>query len=211
MPRATTDADTMALKALLEPRKMHPKMMTRIKVNQSAFNGTSSRLSTFAKNFEAGRPRSRAKAYTIRLLVVMILTAANCWTILLALTTSPSSRPRVRVGKSGTHQQAHQRKHQQADRSCFIVGRVIEDLQHRTSRGTDDSVEIAGNEEQDTQIDETGKDPDQHACYHDARPIHDRIVQFFDAMSDCVKAGQTELDEDQHCDGGAKKYRLYSP
>jgi hypothetical protein len=28
MPRATTEAEMMALKALLEPRKMQPKMMT---------------------------------------------------------------------------------------------------------------------------------------------------------------------------------------
>jgi hypothetical protein len=31
-PRATTEAEMMALKALLEPRKMHPKIMTRIVV-----------------------------------------------------------------------------------------------------------------------------------------------------------------------------------
>jgi hypothetical protein len=39
-PNATTEAETMALKALLEPRNMQPKMMTRIVVSQSALSGT---------------------------------------------------------------------------------------------------------------------------------------------------------------------------
>lgn len=76
-PRATTDAETMALKALLDPRKIQPKMMTRIVVNQSALSGTWSRLLTFEKIRLAGKPPSLAKAYTILLLVVMMLTPAN--------------------------------------------------------------------------------------------------------------------------------------
>lgn len=77
IPKATTEAETMALKALLEPRKMHPNMMTRTSVSQSAFNGTWSRPWTLEKTLEAGKPPSLANAYTMRLLVVMMLTAAN--------------------------------------------------------------------------------------------------------------------------------------
>src|SRR5271163_1944707 len=77
MPRATTDAETMALKALLDPRNMQPKIMTSTVVRYRAFIGTSSRKLTLAKNFDAGRPPSRANAYTIRLLVVMMLVVAK--------------------------------------------------------------------------------------------------------------------------------------
>jgi hypothetical protein len=77
IPRATTDAETMALKALLEPRKMQPKMTTRTTVRYSALSGTSKRELTFAKTREYGRPPSLAKAYVIRLLVVMIAQVAK--------------------------------------------------------------------------------------------------------------------------------------
>ena len=36
IPRATTDAETMALNALLEPRKMQPNMTTRTTVRYNA-------------------------------------------------------------------------------------------------------------------------------------------------------------------------------
>ena len=58
MPRQTTDAEMIALKALLEPRKMQPKMMTRTVVRMSAFRGRSRRLWTLAKNLEKGTPLS---------------------------------------------------------------------------------------------------------------------------------------------------------
>lgn len=188
MPRATTDAETMALKALLEPRKMQPNMMTRITVNHSAFNGTSRCVLTFAKNLEAGRPRSRAKAYTIRLLVVMMLTAANCRSNLLASRRIPTPSPGRHVNRC-TYQQAHQRKHQQADGPCFIVGRIVEDLQHGPCGGTDDGVDIAGNEEQHAQVDEPGENTYQDTSDHNAGPVHHWVVQLFNTMSDCVKAG----------------------
>ena len=62
MPSATTEADTIALKALLEPRKMHPKMMTSAVVRIKEFNGKSNLECTLAKNLEKGRPPSLAKA-----------------------------------------------------------------------------------------------------------------------------------------------------
>jgi hypothetical protein len=77
IPRATTEAETIALKALLDPRKIQPKMTTRIKVRYSAFSGTSKRVLTLAKKRENGRPPSLAKAYVIRLLVVMIAQVAK--------------------------------------------------------------------------------------------------------------------------------------
>jgi hypothetical protein len=76
-PSATTDAEIMALNALLDPKKMQPKITTKIVVRYKALRGRSSVGWTFAKNFDAGRPPSRAKAYVIRLEVVMMLVVAN--------------------------------------------------------------------------------------------------------------------------------------
>ena len=47
---------------LEEPKKIQPKMMTKIVVRYSAFRGSPSLLCTLAKNGDAGRPPSRAKA-----------------------------------------------------------------------------------------------------------------------------------------------------
>lgn len=54
----TTEAETMALKALDEPRKMQPKMMTRTTVKYSALRGTLSFEWTLEKKGDAGRPPS---------------------------------------------------------------------------------------------------------------------------------------------------------
>jgi hypothetical protein len=69
---STTEAETMALKALVEPRKMHPKMTTSAKFRYKEFRGTFSLGCTLLKKREAGRPPSLAKAKIIRLLVVMM-------------------------------------------------------------------------------------------------------------------------------------------
>ena len=58
MSNMTTEAEIMALKALDEPRKMHPKMITRMTVKYSALRGTLSFEWTLAKNGDAGRPPS---------------------------------------------------------------------------------------------------------------------------------------------------------
>lgn len=76
-PKATTEAEMIALKALLEPRKIKPKMTTSIVVRYNEFNGSSSFGCTLAKKRLAGSPPSLAKAQVIRLLVVMILVVAN--------------------------------------------------------------------------------------------------------------------------------------
>ncbi|KAL9611114.1 MAG: hypothetical protein Q9167_004218 [Letrouitia subvulpina] len=99
-PSATTEADVMALKALqeilasvidfsqataldasnphlLDPKNMHPNTMTHIVVRYSALRGNLSVGWTLAKNLEAGRPPSRAKAYVIRLLVVIMEVVAK--------------------------------------------------------------------------------------------------------------------------------------
>lgn len=76
-PSATTDADTMALYALVDPRKTKPKITTKIDVKINAFNGTTSLWWILANHGEAGRPPSRANAYTIRLLVVKMEIPAN--------------------------------------------------------------------------------------------------------------------------------------
>ena len=57
-----TEAERMALKATEEPRKMRPKMMTRIVVRMREFRGTPSVGMTREKKREKGRPPSRAKA-----------------------------------------------------------------------------------------------------------------------------------------------------
>lgn len=92
--RATTDADMIALNALFnnqytiysydtaeeyleDPRKIRPKIITRAVVKYNAFSGTFNLLSTRAKKRDAGNPPSRAKAYTMRLDVVMIVMAAK--------------------------------------------------------------------------------------------------------------------------------------
>ncbi|KAK2614099.1 hypothetical protein N8I77_000955 [Diaporthe amygdali] len=61
-PRATTLAAVIALKALEEPKKTQPKMMTQTVVQIKALRGTSSPLWTLAKIRLAGSPRSRANA-----------------------------------------------------------------------------------------------------------------------------------------------------
>lgn len=61
-PSATTLAEIIALNALLEPKKMHPKTTTRAVVRYRALRGRSRRGWTLAKKREAGRPPSRAKA-----------------------------------------------------------------------------------------------------------------------------------------------------
>ena len=76
-PSATTDADTMALYALVDPRKMRPKMTTKTEVKINAFNGTTSPLWILANHGEAGRPPSLENAYTILLLVVKMEIPAN--------------------------------------------------------------------------------------------------------------------------------------
>lgn len=43
-PSATTDADTMALYALVDPRKIRPKTTTKTDVKINAFRGTTSLL-----------------------------------------------------------------------------------------------------------------------------------------------------------------------
>lgn len=55
----------------VEAMLMTPKMTTTTEVSMSAFRGRPRRGCTLAKNFEAGRPPSRANAKIIRLLVVM--------------------------------------------------------------------------------------------------------------------------------------------
>ncbi len=87
----------MALKALLEPRKIQPKMTTSATVSSSALSGSPNEGCTLAKTLENGRPPSLrtplasiyvgasrrkmqtylAKAYVIRLLVVMIVIVAK--------------------------------------------------------------------------------------------------------------------------------------
>lgn len=58
MSSMTTEAEIMALKALDEPRKMHPKMITRMTVKYSALRGTLSLEWTLEKKGDAGRPPS---------------------------------------------------------------------------------------------------------------------------------------------------------
>ena len=61
-PKATTLADTIALKALDEPKKIHPKTITHAVVHIKAYSGTSRPVWTFAKIRLRGKPLSRAKA-----------------------------------------------------------------------------------------------------------------------------------------------------
>jgi hypothetical protein len=92
--RATTDAEMIALNALFnrqytsaspgngeeyleDPRKINPKIITRAVVKYSAFSGTFNLLCTRAKKRDAGKPPSRAKAYTMRLDVVIMVMAAK--------------------------------------------------------------------------------------------------------------------------------------
>lgn len=98
MPRRTTEGEMIALRALEEPRKMQPKIMTQTVVRRRAFRGTPRVGCTRAKTLEAGRPSSLrafssvwdtgagegwtlktdlAKAQVIRLLVVVMLRAAK--------------------------------------------------------------------------------------------------------------------------------------
>ena len=59
--RATTDAALMALNAVVDSKKMHPKSAVIAVVKQSALNGRPDDC-TWAKMLLAGRPPSRAKA-----------------------------------------------------------------------------------------------------------------------------------------------------
>ncbi len=61
-PRATTEADVMALNVLDDPRKMHPNTSTQPAVHSRALSGTSRPGCTRAKTRLNGIPRSRAKA-----------------------------------------------------------------------------------------------------------------------------------------------------
>lgn len=45
-PRATTEAEIMALNALLDPRKMQPKITTRATVSMRALRGSSRNVNT---------------------------------------------------------------------------------------------------------------------------------------------------------------------
>lgn len=58
MSSMTTEEETMALNALDDPRKMHPKTTTKKTVRYKAFKGTLSLSWTLAKNLEAGKPPS---------------------------------------------------------------------------------------------------------------------------------------------------------
>lgn len=58
IPRATTEAERMALNALLEPRKIQPNITSRTTVNISALRGSCNLGWTLAKNLENGRPPS---------------------------------------------------------------------------------------------------------------------------------------------------------
>ena len=60
-----------------DPKKMQPKMTTKTVVKINAFRGISSFGLTLAKNLDAGSPPSRAKAYVMRELVVMMEIVAN--------------------------------------------------------------------------------------------------------------------------------------
>lgn len=40
MPSSTTDADTMALNALEDPKKIQPKIVTKARLRYSEFSGT---------------------------------------------------------------------------------------------------------------------------------------------------------------------------
>jgi hypothetical protein len=62
IPRATTEAAVMALKALVLPRKMKPKIRTTKLDRQRDSRGTSSLWWTRLKYLEKGSPPSRAKA-----------------------------------------------------------------------------------------------------------------------------------------------------
>jgi hypothetical protein len=76
-PRATTEAEISALKALLEPIKIKPKRLVKPAANMRAFRGCPSRGWTFEKNGDQGTPPSLAKAYVMRDEVVMIAISAK--------------------------------------------------------------------------------------------------------------------------------------
>jgi len=57
-PNATTDAEMIALKAALEPRKIQPKMTVSAVVKFNAFRGRSNLAWTLAKYLENGNPPS---------------------------------------------------------------------------------------------------------------------------------------------------------
>lgn len=61
-PSATTDALTIALNALVDPKKISPNIRTTTTVRPSASRGTSSLLWTREKKRENGKPPSRANA-----------------------------------------------------------------------------------------------------------------------------------------------------
>lgn len=67
----------MALKALVDPKKMRPNKMTMTDVKIKAFRGSPNLGWTLAKKREAGKPPSRANAKIIRLPVVITLRVAN--------------------------------------------------------------------------------------------------------------------------------------
>lgn len=57
-PRATTEAERMALKALEEPRNMQPNTTTQAVVRMRAFKGSCNFGCTLANTLEKGRPPS---------------------------------------------------------------------------------------------------------------------------------------------------------
>jgi hypothetical protein len=62
IPRATTEAAVMALKALELPRRIRPKMITQAVVQRRALRGTTRASLYLAQIWLKGRPRSRLKA-----------------------------------------------------------------------------------------------------------------------------------------------------
>ena len=65
------------MNALLEPRKIHPKIIVKTVVRIKALSGWPSLVCTLAKSLDAGSPPSRANAYVMRDEVVMMEVVAK--------------------------------------------------------------------------------------------------------------------------------------
>jgi hypothetical protein len=76
-------------------------------------------------------------------------------------------------------EQAHQREDQQADGAGVASGRRVEDLEERAGGGIDDFVDIAGNEEEDQEEDESREDANTNTADHDFRTFNPWIGNFF--------------------------------
>lgn len=161
----TTDADMMALKALVDPSKMNPKRTTIAEVRVRAFNGRPWREWTLAKKREAGRPPSRAKAKIMRLLVVMTLSVAN------------------------TRQE---RRHEQTDCSDGVLGGMDQYLQQGTGARFDDLVNAASDKQQHNQEDGSRKDPYADADNHNLGFLQRRVWNFFDHVCYRVKGSDSK-------------------